>query len=68
MRSQGKVAVITGVGSEIGRACAHEFARRGARVAVVDIFRSRSTTATDIGPAAIAVTACGCGATAYGGA
>ena len=36
-RLSGKVCVITGAGSGIGRACALRFAGEGARVAVADI-------------------------------
>jgi NAD(P)-dependent dehydrogenase (short-subunit alcohol dehydrogenase family) len=37
MKLKDKVAVITGAGSGIGRACAIEFARAGAKVVVADI-------------------------------
>ena len=37
MRLESKVALITGGGSGIGRACAEMFAREGARVAVAEI-------------------------------
>lgn len=53
MTLAGKVAVITGAGSGIGRACAAEFARQGARVVVADIDQEAGEeTAAQIGDAA----------------
>ena len=40
MRLSDRVAVITGAGAGIGRACAKEFAKEGARVVVADIDRA----------------------------
>lgn len=51
----GKVAVITGAGSGMGRASAAVFVREGARVVVGDISGAEQDTARDLGEAARAV-------------
>jgi len=57
-RLGGKVTIVTGAGSGIGRATAIRFAEEGARVTCVDIDREAvASTAAEIGDAAHAVTA-----------
>ena len=57
-RLAGKVTIVTGAGSGIGRATAIRFAEEGARVTCVDVDRdSVIATAAGIGDAAFAVAA-----------
>jgi dihydroanticapsin dehydrogenase len=57
-RLAGKVAIVTGAGSGIGRASAIRFAEEGARVTCVDIDREHvDAVAAEIGDAAVAVAA-----------
>jgi NAD(P)-dependent dehydrogenase (short-subunit alcohol dehydrogenase family) len=51
---EGKVAVITGAGSGLGRAAAQVFAGHGAKVVLGDISGAQMDVAADIGPAAVA--------------
>jgi NAD(P)-dependent dehydrogenase (short-subunit alcohol dehydrogenase family) len=51
----GKVAIVTGAGSGMGRASAQLFAQEGARVVCADISGDEELTAADIGENAIAV-------------
>ncbi|MDZ7884566.1 MAG: SDR family oxidoreductase [Mycobacterium sp.] len=61
MRLQGKVALITGAGSGLGRQCAQLFTSEGARVAIVDIDTDRAEQTLKLvqeaGGDAIAITA-----------
>lgn len=52
---EGKIAVVTGAGSGMGRAAAAVFARHGAKVVCADISGGEQATADQIGVAAMAV-------------
>lgn len=54
-RIDGKVAIVTGAGSGIGRATAALLAREGARVVVADVTGAEQETASTIGEGAFAV-------------
>src|SRR5918995_1030000 len=55
-RLDGKVAIVTGAGSGIGRASAILFAEQGARLVCADL-KGQDETAEQIGAAAVAVQA-----------
>jgi NAD(P)-dependent dehydrogenase (short-subunit alcohol dehydrogenase family) len=57
-RLQGKIGIVTGAGSGIGRACAIALAREGARVALVGRRKDRvESLAEEIGDSALAIAA-----------
>ena len=55
MRLAGKIAVITGAGSGMGKAMADLFVREGAKVVLADISGEQDTIADDLGDAAVSV-------------
>lgn len=55
MKLEGKIAIITGAGSGIGRATAQRFAQEGARLVIGDMSEGVFETASSIGDAAIAM-------------
>jgi NAD(P)-dependent dehydrogenase (short-subunit alcohol dehydrogenase family) len=55
---EGKVAVITGAGSGMGKACAQIFAREGAKLVIADISGREEATAAEIGGRDVAAIRC----------
>jgi NAD(P)-dependent dehydrogenase (short-subunit alcohol dehydrogenase family) len=55
MRLKGKIAVITGAGSGMGKAMAQLFATEGAKLVLADISGGQNEVAASLGDAAIAV-------------
>jgi 3-hydroxybutyrate dehydrogenase len=55
MRLEGKVAIVTGAASGLGRAIAERFLKEGARVAIADV-KGAQQTAQALGPNALGMT------------
>ncbi|HEY1967261.1 MAG TPA: SDR family oxidoreductase, partial [Pseudonocardia sp.] len=55
-RLEGKVAIVTGAGSGIGRAVAQQFHREGAKVVAADISGEEETTSAELGEGSFPVT------------
>ncbi len=47
MKLEGKVAIITGAASGMGRAIAHRYAKEGARIVVADVNAEAAQTVVD---------------------
>jgi NAD(P)-dependent dehydrogenase (short-subunit alcohol dehydrogenase family) len=55
-RLEGKVAIVTGAGSGIGRAVAERFHREGAKVVAADVSGEEKATCAELGEGALPVT------------